>query len=310
MVATPHITVRVDLPRIRANAGRIAQSTGVDVIAVVKADAYGLGAAPVAAAIADLVAGFYVFDAAESLAASLFETGRRTFALLGASNDPQDYLSRRIQPAVWSVERAAVLRQARPILCIDTGQQRFSCTAANVAAVKAAGQIDEAFTHATSAAQAALFRQIVADAGGFAYCHAAGSALLDDPTARFNAVRPGLALYRDAVRVSTALLDVHESSGPAGYTGFVVSRHGVIRAGYANGLRPGLCWLNGRRSRILEVGMQSAFVECAPGDHAGDEVVLLGDTLGVDAVAAQWKTTPQECLLRLAQSGVKQYLPA
>jgi alanine racemase len=263
----------------------------------------------VAAAIADLVAAFYVFDPAEALAASLFETGKRTLALLGSSPDAQDYLSRRIQPVVWNVQRAALLRSARPVLCIDTGQQRFACPAADVGAIKAAGHIDEAFTHATNAAQADLFRQIVADAGGFSLCHAAASFLLDDPAARFDAVRPGLALYRDAVRVSTALLEVRDSHGPAGYTGFRVPRHGVIRVGYANGLRPGPCLLNDRPSRILEVGMQSAFVECAPADKVGDEVVLLGETLGVEAVAAQWNVTPQECLLRLARSGVKEYLP-
>jgi alanine racemase len=107
--------------------------------------------------------------------------------------------------------------------------------------------------------------------------HAAGTALIEqDPAASLDAVRPGLALYRGAVRTSARLVAATDSAGPAGYTGFEVARHGVILAGYSHGLRAGPCAVNGRPTRLLEVGMQSAFVECAPGDRAGDEVVLLG----------------------------------
>ena len=63
--------------------------------------------------------------------------------------------------------------------------------------------------------------------------HAAGTALLGIPEARLDAVRPGLALYRGAVRVSAPLAEVHASAGPVGYSGFTPStgRHGVILAG-------------------------------------------------------------------------------
>ena len=96
--------------------------------------------------------------------------------------------------------------------------------------------------------------------------------------------------------------------GPAGYTGFTAPRHGVILAGYAHGLRPGACLVNGRTSRVLEVGMQSAFVECAPTDRVGDEVVLLGDSLTEDAVGGSWGTTPQLAMLTLARSGQRHYV--
>src|SRR5688500_3230916 len=125
---SPHVTVRVDLRRVRRNTEEVARRTAVPVLAVVKADAYGLGAARVAPAIRDVVDGFYVFDAAEAVEYRLFaETGRRTVALLGASDDPQDYLPHRIHPVVSTAERAAALRAAKPVLSMDTGQQRFAC---------------------------------------------------------------------------------------------------------------------------------------------------------------------------------------
>ena len=61
-----HVQVNIDLGRIRENVASIARRCGVDVIAVVKSDAYGLGAVPVAETIADLVSGFCVFSLKEA----------------------------------------------------------------------------------------------------------------------------------------------------------------------------------------------------------------------------------------------------
>ena len=138
--------------------------------------------------------------------------------------------------------------------------------------------------------------------------HAAGSSLLNEPTAWLDAVRPGLALYRGVVRVSTRLVETHKSTGPAGYRGFVAPWHGIILAGYSNGLKAGPCLVNGQPSRILEVGMQSAFVELQPADRVGDEVVLLGDSLAEQQIAPAWNTSPHECLMRLSSAGIRDYL--
>jgi alanine racemase len=120
-------------------------------------------------------------------------------------------------------------------------------------------------------------------------------------------VRPGLALYRQALRVSAHIVEARNSAGPAGYSGFVVPRHGVILAGYSHGLRPGPCQINGQRQRILEVGMQTSFVELAPQDRVGDEVLLLGDELTPESIAASWGTTPHEVLVHLSAAGQRGY---
>jgi alanine racemase len=300
-----HVTVHVDLGRVRAAAERVKRAAGVDVIAVIKADAYGLGAAAVADAVAGVVDGFYVFELSEARSIDASRFGTPILALLDETDDAATYVDAGVRPVVWTRARAAALRAARPVLSVDTGQQRFACAAVDVDDVLAAGGIDEAMTHASQPQQAARFAELTA--GRSLRRHAAGSALLGDEAARFDAVRPGLALYRDAVRVSTRLVDARDTVGPAGYGGFLTRRHGVILAGYAHGLAPGPCLVNGSPRALLEVGMQSAFVELQPGDRGGDEVVLLGEAITPEDVAAAWRTSPQEALLRLCGVGMRTY---
>ena len=302
-----HVTVRVDLGRVRGNTEALARNTGVPVIAVVKADAYGLGARRVAYAVADVVEGYYTFSLREAVDAELGNTGRPTIALEAQPiEDVGCYLQHRVRPAVWDVETATLLRQASPVLSVDTGQHRFGAAAERIEEVLRAGGITEAFTHATGPEHVGKLVKLLGGRG--LKLHAAATALLDAPSAWLDAIRPGLALYRGAARVSARLVEARDSNEPSGYTGFVVARHGVILAGYSDGLRKGPCRVNGRVQRILEVGMQSAFVEIGPGDKAGDEVVLLGDGVSEAEVGGAWGSTPHEALLRLAQLGPKTYV--
>jgi alanine racemase len=301
------VQVRIDLSQIRRNTLNIIQSTGVDVIAVVKADAYGLGAIPVSEAIADLVHEFCVFRFEEATAARLWERTHKPTLCLGPSTgiSAEQLIAAHVRPAVWTVEEAARLRDASPILTVDTGMQRFACPPDQIDAVLDAGQITEAMTHATRIEHVEMLLSLVGSRG--LRLHAAASALLDDPRARLNAVRPGLALYRGATRVSARLVEVRDANGPAGYSGFLAPRFGVILCGYSNGLRRGPCLVNGSRQSILEVGMQSAFVEVGPNDHPGDEVVLLGDGLTELEVATAWGATPQHVSFALSSAGEREY---
>jgi alanine racemase len=303
-----HVNVRVDLPRIRQAASEIARKTGVDVLAVIKADAYGLGAHEVAAAIAEVVAGFCFFSLREVIEAKLDRTWRKPSILLGppGSMVAQDYVSHDVRPAVSTEEQAKTLRKADPIVCIDAGMQRFACPPELVDRVIAAGNCREAFAHAPALEQVRRLKEITKGKG--LRLHAAASSLLNEKEAWLDAVRPGIAIYRDALRVSARLVEVHESRGPAGYTGFISPKFGVILCGYSNGLRKGPCAINGIRQRVLEVGMQSAFVEIGEKDRAGDEVVLLGDELPAENVASEWGCTPHEVIVRLAKSGERQYV--
>jgi alanine racemase len=298
--------VQVDLARIRHNAQAIAHRCGVPVIAVIKADAYGLGASQVVAAFRDLdcVEGFYCFSLREAVDAGTWRTGKPAIALVGREDElVENYRQFHVRPAVWDPTRAAALKSARPVICVDTGMQRFACPRDQLDKVIDAGACDEAFTHAIKPEQANMLAEWCADRRKTGMkLHAAASSLLDVLEARLDFVRPGLALYRDAVRVTTRLVEGRDQTGPAGYGGFTspTGRHGVIIGGYAIGLRAGPCLVNGQLRRIIECGMQSSYVEIGPDDRAGDEVVLLGDGITIDDVASAWKSSAQEALLRLA----------
>ena len=307
MTPSCHVRVVIDLERVRQNAQSIARSTGVAVIAIIKADAYGLGAERVATALADVVDQFAVFSPEEAKAIDLWNrTGKSAIAIGPPQwDEPAAYRAQHVNPAVSTVEQARQFGSAGPVLCLDTGQQRFACPLDRVDQVIREGGCEEAFTHASRLDQVSLLKETVG--GKVKRLHAAGTSLLDQPAAWLDAVRPGLALYRGAARVSTPLLEVHKSNGPAGYGGFVAPFHGIILAGYSNGLRPGPCLINGRPSQILEVGMQSAFVEITANERPGDEVVLLGEALTEDPIASGWNTSPHDVLLRMASAGIREY---
>src|SRR5437867_10464678 len=111
---TNAVRVHVNLSKIPAAAEQIARKTRVDVLAVIKADAYGLGAREVAGALADVVQGFCFFSLKEAIAANLDPKWRKPSILLGppGSMVPQDYLALDLRTAVSTVEQAIALRKA------------------------------------------------------------------------------------------------------------------------------------------------------------------------------------------------------
>src|SRR3954454_15388418 len=118
-----HVRVTVDLGRVRRNAADVAARVGVPVWATVKADAYGLGAARVARALAGVggVAGFCVFALEEATSIDLWKLTGKPAITLGppATLDPGPWLEARVRPAVSTAEQAGRLTRARPILCVD-----------------------------------------------------------------------------------------------------------------------------------------------------------------------------------------------
>jgi alanine racemase len=303
------VIVEIDLDRVVQNAEAIKRKTQTAVLAVVKADAYGLGASRVAAAVADVVDGFYVFHLDEAIGAGLDRwPGKKVISLTG-DVAVEVFCEARVRPVVWTVEQASRLRAARPVVSVDTGQQRFAVAAETAEAVRTAAGADEAMTHAIRPEQVRQFLAVTGSWSGVTR-HAAGSALLDEPDCRLDAVRPGLALYRGAVQVRTALVDARDSTGPAGYGGFRVPRFGIILVGYSHGLRPGPCRVNGQVRRVIEVGMQTSFVEIGPADRIGDRVEWLtgGEETDLPAVAGAWGVSQQEVLVRLTGSGIRQYV--
>jgi alanine racemase len=219
----------IDLGAVQRNLRRLQEAVGagVRVFGVVKADAYGHGAVPVARALEPLC---------NALAVSLVEEGmelraagiRAPILVLGAYyNSHQDeVLAERLTPVIYDrgeLERfsAAAVRRGRPAtvhIKVDTGMGRLGVSVDEVGAVLARlrdlpalrlgglcthfASADAADDHATRAALARFEPCIAQARAAFPELatelinHAANSAAaLRFPDARLDAVRPGLALY-------------------------------------------------------------------------------------------------------------------
>jgi alanine racemase len=303
MNSNPHVTVHVNLERIRGNVQAIATLVKVPILAVVKADAYGLGITQVAEAIKDLVSGFCVFELREAVGAQLHELTKKPILALGPpdSLNAYDWRAAGVTPSVSTVEQAAQLRAVRPALCVDTGMQRFAAPPHQIDEILRTGDCRECWTHGTRLEHALKLKELCGGRG--LRLHAAGTALLSESLAMLDAVRPGLAMYFGAVRIITHLIEARDTHGPAGYGGFSATRHGVIRMGYAHGLRAGFCSINSQRRRVIEVGMQSAFVEIGPQDRDGDEVILLDENINEQILGKTWGCSGHEVLISLVRSG-------
>jgi len=300
---TPHIQVSVNLDQIRAAAEAIRAQTGVGLIAVIKADAYGLGAVRIADVLAPVVQEFAYFAVAEAR-----EVGRPGLVLGPPEGEPAEFRELNLRPAVTSRALAAKFAGMRVAIKVDTGMQRFGCRPEEVDDLASRCDVEDYFSHAVTLEAAMRLKAACGHRGR--PLHAAATCLLKHPETYFDAVRPGLALYRGAVRVSTRLHLVRDTSGPVGYTGFRYPRVGVILAGYSNWVAPAPVLINGRRQKLLEVGMNTSFVTVDPSDRPGDEVVLLGDGLNEAELARHFGVREHEILCRYCAMGPRSYVTA
>src|SRR5258705_2718 len=116
-----HVEVQVDLGRVRWNATDVKARVRVPVWATIKADAYGLGAARVAQALAPVVDGFCVFALDEATSIDLWRlTGKPAIALgPPQERNPAAWIAAHVRPAVSTEDDAKQLQGAHPILCVD-----------------------------------------------------------------------------------------------------------------------------------------------------------------------------------------------
>ncbi len=217
----------VSLDAVGHNVRLVRRTVGPDVgvMAVLKADAYGHGAVPVArACLASGAAWLAVATVDEGVA--LRRAGIAAPLLLIAPTFPEEYatavtheLSVGVGSLSMATELAAVARQAGAVARIhaevDTGLNRFGIPAHRavdeVAALAALPglTLEAVYTHFAASetphdgsadAQLALFREIVggvrARGAPIPLLHASNSGgVLELPGARFDLVRPGIALY-------------------------------------------------------------------------------------------------------------------
>jgi len=358
----------VDLGQITENARHLVRMAGVPVMAVLKADGYGHGAMPVA--MAALRGGATWCGVARSEEA--LDLRRRgldcPILLLGWAPTGllQELVAGSISLTVWSATQvediaaaARVLGQtARVHLKVDTGMTRLGVEPQE--AVELARRIRQAegveleavFTHfacaddlscGVTAAQEASFRDVVAalSAAGLrpGLVHAANSAAtLLHPTARFDLVRLGVALFGIAPStgcplppdlkpaltwkaVLTQVKTVPPGRGISYGHQYTTTRHeriGAVAVGYGDGYRRidgNIVLVGGRRVPVVgRVCMDQLLVQLdgVPEAKMGDEAVLIGsqgqERLSAEDVAAIWGTLSYEVVCGITDRVPRRYV--
>lgn len=259
------MTLHIDLQAIVANWKALAaMAPGARAAAVVKADAYGLGAARVAPALHDAGArDFFVALASEGRALrSCLPDDARIHVLSGhmAGADLTGLIPVLNSPEQFFRDRA--LRPGRPFAVqLDTGMNRLGLEPGEWAAIRAeALAAGPAFImshlacadepdHPANATQLAAFRAITDGCGVPRSLAATGGTLLG-PDYHFDMIRPGIGLYgglpfadaRAVVRLSlpviqTRIVQPEEFVGySATWTADAPRRIATVAAGYADGV--------------------------------------------------------------------------
>ncbi|MCS6779043.1 MAG: alanine racemase [Geminicoccaceae bacterium] len=325
----------IDLAAIAANWRELARRAApADCAAVVKADAYGLGLAPVARALA--AAGcttFFVARPEEGVALRAILKEARILVLDGlAGRPPAAFLEAGLEPVVGSLAELRAWRAARAraglgeeiVLLIDTGLTRLGLDPAELEA------------HPMNRRQLERFRAALALLPRARASLAASSGIFLGEAFRFDLVRPGAALYgvaptpgrgnpmRPVLRLTAPVLRVHEvgEPGAVGYGASFSTRAGmriaVLPVGYADGYPRAA----GGRARALVAGCEvpvvgrvsmdllTLEVSALPAERVGPgtPVELLGERFGVDDLAEAAGTIGYEILTRLGRRFERRYL--
>ncbi len=293
--------LEIDLDAIAANWRALDASHTGATAGVIKADAYGLGAAQVAPKL--LAAGcrnFFTAHLGEALAVRPLLPG----AMLGVLNgllpgQADEFLAHDIVPvlgalheiALWRDQAAQVGRVLPAILHIDTGMARLGLSPKELAALRddpallAGLRLDYVMTHLVSAEmpsdpmnerQLQKFAAATRQFPGVKTSFANSSGMFLGPGFASDLARPGAALYginptpegsrnpmRAVIRLSAPILQVHEIEA-----GDTVGYNGV--------------WTAARPSRIatIAVGYADGFLRAlsnsATGHFDGQPVPLVG----------------------------------
>ena len=292
-MTSPRAVARIDLGAIRHNAGRLVRAAGgARLMAIVKADGYGHGAAPVARAA--LEGGAHALGVAAVTEAEALRTAGIGAPVLVMGPLAGDEWTRAVsagaEVAVWTpggVARAAAAAgagRARVHLKLDTGMGRLGARPEDVAALadaaQAADRVEVAglMTHFATADEtegenaAFMGEQLLrfrAAAAGLrtrfpgAALHAANSAAtFREPAAAFDMVRCGIALYGcSPFGADPADLDLRPAMSLVSYlaaTKTVLSRESV---GYGRAWRAA----RGTRVAVVPVGYADGYARALSG---------------------------------------------
>lgn len=335
----PAARLSIDLDAIAANWRALDRLSGAatETGAVVKADAYGLGAGRVAPVLARCGARrFFVALACEGVSLRRV-LGREAEIMVFAGHmegDTDDIRSAHLTPLVNSAEQARRHLDRLPGhpfgIQLDSGMNRLGMEPAEFAALRdsllSAGPklvmshlacADEP-GHPQNAAQLDTFRQMTAGLGAPLSLSATGGILLG-PDYHFALTRPGIGLYgglpfddaRPVLRLSLPVIQTRdvamgESVGyGATWRAERPSRIATVAAGYADGLIRAMggraaLWAGDTPCPLAgRVSMDLMGVDVSALDAVPESLDILGPHQGVDALAEAAGTIGYEILTSL-----------
>lgn len=306
---------------------------------MVKADAYGLGAARVARALAAAGArSFFVALAEEGAALRAALGPAPAILVLSGLMEGDAALCREhgLVPCLNSVEQVAefatVLPGAPCALQIDSGMNRLGLEAADVVALtpllpRLAPRLvlshlacADAPAHPQNARQRAAFAALAARLPAARWSLAATGGILLGPGYHFAMTRPGIGLYgglpfadaRPVVTLSLPVIQVREVAAgeTVGYgavwTAARPSRIATVAAGYADGLLRGIgsggiaLWAGDTPCPLVgRVSMDLITVDVTELAAVPRELEILNAQQGIDALAAAAGSIGYEVLTRL-----------
>lgn len=340
-------TLTIDLDAIAANWRALDRLSGPETqtAAVVKADAYGLGAPRIARALAQAGARrFFVAIAEEgAVVRQALGPGPQICVLSGhVAGDTEMIGDLDLTPMLNSIEQVTRHLEALPGhpfgVQIDTGMNRLGMKAAEWQAaapflLEAGPELlmshlacSDEDGHPMNAAQLAAFHQLT-DGTGVPRSFSATGGILLGPDYHFDLTRPGIGLYGGqpfdgAARVLTLSLpvvQVHELEPgetvgySATWTAEAPARTATVVGGYADGLHRSLSntavlWHGDIPCPLIgRVSMDFVTVDISHLDETPQALDILGPNQSIDDLAGSAGTIGYEMLTGLSQRYVRRY---
>jgi len=323
--------VRIDLGALRRNARTLLRALdGAELWAVVKADAYGHGAADCAAAALDAGAAAVCVATVDEALALRARVPAARLVVLGPAAD-EEIAAARAARLELVVSGGAIPEDVPVHLKLDTGMGRWGTSELPSPARKVVGVMTHLATAdsdpAFARAQLQRFREAT-DHLAHLLRHAANSAAaLRLPESRLDAARCGIALYGlspfgtdpaedglEPVLAWHSELALCKRLRPGDSTGYgrrFVARDetwvGIVPVGYADGFRRDLTGthvlVEGERRRVVgTVSMDSFAVELDRERPAGTAVTIVGGGLLLEEHARAAGTITYELASRIETS--------
>lgn len=338
-------SLTIDLNAICANWRALNEAAGTRTAAVVKADAYGLGVAPVAKALAKAGADtFFVALAEEGVTLrSALGPGPDIYVFSGhMEGDTPLVQQAHLTPLLNSIDQ--MLRHVERLpghpfgIQLDTGMNRLGMEPAEWSALRdiAVAQRPRLImshlacaddpAHPMNARQLATFRALTDDLDVPRSLAATGGILLGRDYA-FDMVRPGIGLYgglpfvdaTPVVSLSIPVIQVREVARgeSVGYGNTFVAHDNIfvatISAGYADGIiramgSDAFVWAGERKCKVLgRISMDLIGIDVTALPEAPEAVELLGAHQSVDTLADAAGTIGYEILTSLGARYARSY---